>query len=434
MIPDRLTQLLTAYVDGELSARQRRAVQRLLHRSPEARELLGRLQADARSLRQLPHHRPAKDLTFPIMRAIAAQGVHPSERPAVASGLPAWTGLAVAASVLLVISCASYFYFSASHSWSGRPELARHDEVSTRHQPGLGPDKNLANRPGPGEGAQPVDRPQPEQPEAPPPTEVARDTEPRPDKPDLNGNRPEDILGSHGPFDPRIDFAVPRPRLSAHVLRDLDQAEPLAKLQAELQKDPGYRLELFCLDSTRALERLQAGFKAINVRLQLDADAQLRLKHKLPTAYVLFLEDLTPEELARALQLLGAEDRKQAARRTEDGVFGKLLVNPLAASDEKELARLLGIDPAQLAPRKKAELDLRKPISSLTEEEVIQSLAGQGVPRPGTTPKSVERVGLVISAARRPGPSRETQQFLDTRREPRPGTVQVLLVLRLPNI
>ena len=57
MLLDRYRQLLTAYVDGELSSRQRRHVVRLLHRSAEARRLLRQLEADAKSLRDLP--RPA---------------------------------------------------------------------------------------------------------------------------------------------------------------------------------------------------------------------------------------------------------------------------------------------------------------------------------------------------------------------------------------
>ena len=64
MLPDRDRQLLSAFVDGELSSRQRRHVERLLRRSGEARTLLRRLQEDARELRHLPRPRP------PSMRTI----------------------------------------------------------------------------------------------------------------------------------------------------------------------------------------------------------------------------------------------------------------------------------------------------------------------------------------------------------------------------
>ena len=43
MLPEQDRELLTSYVDGELSTRQRKTVLRLLRRSAEARELLRQL-------------------------------------------------------------------------------------------------------------------------------------------------------------------------------------------------------------------------------------------------------------------------------------------------------------------------------------------------------------------------------------------------------
>ena len=47
MLSESARQLVTAYVDGELNARQRRQAVRLLSRSEEARRLLNRLEEDA---------------------------------------------------------------------------------------------------------------------------------------------------------------------------------------------------------------------------------------------------------------------------------------------------------------------------------------------------------------------------------------------------
>src|SRR5215831_7986877 len=69
MLSDQFRQLLTAYVDGELSSRQRKAVQRLLRRSPEARSLLLKLQEDARRLRALPRHRLGEVFTARVVRS-----------------------------------------------------------------------------------------------------------------------------------------------------------------------------------------------------------------------------------------------------------------------------------------------------------------------------------------------------------------------------
>src|SRR5262249_30056386 len=62
MLRARHRELLPAYVDGELSNRQRRQFLRLLHRSPEARVLLRQMQRDAKALRDLPRPRLPGDL------------------------------------------------------------------------------------------------------------------------------------------------------------------------------------------------------------------------------------------------------------------------------------------------------------------------------------------------------------------------------------
>src|SRR5438128_59955 len=103
MLADRYQQLLTAYVDGELSARQQRIVQRLLRRCPEARQLLDRLLADASALRALPPPPLGADLSFAVVGAITARRLTPRpgrKRPA-AAGFPGWVGLAAAAAVLV---------------------------------------------------------------------------------------------------------------------------------------------------------------------------------------------------------------------------------------------------------------------------------------------------------------------------------------------
>jgi hypothetical protein len=79
MLPDQATQLLTAFVDRELSQRQRKAVMRLLHKSSEAREMLRQLQENAHKLKQLPRHKIEPSLVDEILRAIAEQQAQPKQ-------------------------------------------------------------------------------------------------------------------------------------------------------------------------------------------------------------------------------------------------------------------------------------------------------------------------------------------------------------------
>src|SRR5215470_7476229 len=76
MLPERITQLLSAYVDGELSARERRSVTRILRKSSEARQLLHKLKQDSMILRKLPRKKTQIDLTESAMGTISLRGIH----------------------------------------------------------------------------------------------------------------------------------------------------------------------------------------------------------------------------------------------------------------------------------------------------------------------------------------------------------------------
>src|SRR5688500_3589014 len=116
MLPPQSLDLLTAYVDGELSPRQRRAVERLLGRSAEARALLNRLQTDAAQLRRLPPAPAPADLASPVLGAIARRPLRPARQPAgrQPAQFPVWAGYAAAAAVLLIVAAATFFDYSTA--------------------------------------------------------------------------------------------------------------------------------------------------------------------------------------------------------------------------------------------------------------------------------------------------------------------------------
>jgi hypothetical protein len=112
MLPDRYCELLTAFVDGELSQRQHKVVQRLLGKSPEARQVLEELEDNARKVKALPAQTLGHDFTQEVLHKVAVLqpvGVRPS---LARRGLPAWIGAAVAAAVLLAVTGVSYWFFS----------------------------------------------------------------------------------------------------------------------------------------------------------------------------------------------------------------------------------------------------------------------------------------------------------------------------------
>src|SRR5205823_6721130 len=115
MLDEKYQQLLTAYVDRELSARQRRAVHKLLRRSAEARALLRKLQEDSHSLLELPPPPPAPDFTDSVMLSISQHDILLPPRRVLRpkQGISLWTGLAAAAAVLLAVGATSYLLVSA---------------------------------------------------------------------------------------------------------------------------------------------------------------------------------------------------------------------------------------------------------------------------------------------------------------------------------
>ena len=113
-------ELLSAYLDGELTAAEQADVEQLLARSPAARQLLQELRALSAKLQALPQCRLGEDLSQQVLRVAqrrmlatsAASGELPQPAPAprrailrrlVSSRALVWSSLAVAVAVILTV-------------------------------------------------------------------------------------------------------------------------------------------------------------------------------------------------------------------------------------------------------------------------------------------------------------------------------------------
>lgn len=440
MLSERCYRLLTAYVDGELSARQRKLALRLLHRSAEARALLRRLRQDAEALRRLPRHGLPAEFSAQVVQSIRDRKLERRRRLARTAppAVPAWVGMAVAASVLAVVGFGSFVYFSRA--------LPDHptNPVAVNHVP-QGPEKPVEANPAPDKPAEPAvpvknaAAPDPKPQPHPGPIEVA----------DGPKEPPKPAPATNAEPNPENALTLPIPEKEMFQPRTADVSLPLilsfadldtAKLQEELHKASGFRLEVPCRESSRAFDRLQAALKANGVGLVIDQTAQFRLKYpKLRTNYVVYTEDLLPDELVKVLQQAGGEDHKADVKHHGDGQLAGLVVTRMNKDDRKELSTLLGGDShtgQNPRPTGPLGLDPKKPVSEGTADQVAKSLAGQGsAPRPSPGQPAVkppEYMALVLPynpVRPRPG-SAEVKHFLDGRKPARPGAIQVLLVLR----
>jgi hypothetical protein len=435
MHPDRERRLLTAYVDGELSPRQLRHVERLLARSEPARRLLRQLQADSRALRDLPTVRPPTDLAPAILGAIAPRRAQPrvAPRPAVSAGLSAWVGVAAAAAVLLGLGLASYLYFA---SWverePGSADAARRNLPPQPDQPKeSGPLLARTDRPGTRNDAD-LERSRDRLPPSPPPAKASSGVAER-SRPSAPADSPDDKV-----LTDRVDiFRIARIDVDLPVTFKLDalvEGTVRKAFLAELAAGRDFRLELPCRNGTRAFEHLRGGIQSLGIAPVFDPAAREHLRlPQLPGSYLVYLEDVTPEELARLLTVSAEADRK-GGRAPLDRQFDRLVLARMTAADHKELAALAGTDPAQADhPRAPAAADGRRPLPDLTARQVEKSLAGQGGavrPRPGEAPGSRPALVLSSSPPRPRAGSADVQRYLQMRKPARPGTLRVLLVLR----
>lgn len=428
-------ELLTAHIDGELTARQLRQVEQLLRESAEARDLHSRLEADASLLRRLPRRGVPEDLSAGILAAIAEQNLKPhrKSRPVRPTFiLRTWVGVAAAAGLLLAVGVTS-FVLNRSSGTTDHPNnhVAHNDGGDNKKNDQRETDnKAIAKSQGDKDDKSKTLPDEPDkwlsEPKAP---QGGSLSEASPGKTHQTAPREGGggVLGYGGrePFNKfeRVEVAMPQ----VHKLHELNQAGNGEMLTEQLRKGPGFRLELLSRDASRGYEGLRTAIEEKKGKLIVDPNAKARLKRALKSDYAIYLEDVTPDDLAELLRVVGTADREAGDKKVFDG---SLVVKEFSQPDRKELKDLLGIDPLQTQPgakvAPKARPDIHKPLDEQTAAHVAAALEGKGVPRPSTG----ELRGMVMLLNGPRSRSNELKGFLETRRPARAGTIHVLLVLR----
>ncbi|HSQ58035.1 MAG TPA: hypothetical protein VLM40_20085, partial [Gemmata sp.] len=316
MITDDQLQLITAAIDGELSAADARRVRRLLRDSPEAREVHDRLKADSTRLKTLPVVAPPTDLAARVLERIAAftpLPVHvPRNEPASApfatkpGRIPRWVPAALAASVLIAITTGSFLFFTRDNSHT---DSARDNHRDPGGSPVVTPDE-LAK-------LLPRDS---EYPSAPLPREhhdtpsIVRNDAP-PSSPRVEGKGivvappPRYLQPDALTFPPRIapKFDLLQVRIPfLRYVSEFDRAENRQELAEELARDPAFRIDLFTRDAIRGVQLLQNAAKVAGVKLLIDATTLDRLNKRQTAAVMLYTDSLTADEISQMLGKLAA--------------------------------------------------------------------------------------------------------------------------------
>jgi hypothetical protein len=353
MLSDDLIQLLTAHVDGHLTQRQRKAVARLLHRSPEARALLSQLLDDARQIRQLPRRKVEPSLVPTVLESIAEQGLHITlpPRPVARRRWLPYSVAAMAAS-LLVAALAGLWFFAAE---------TEHPTIVTLKE------------------TKPETKPAPERaPESP-----ARKPNP------LIKDLVEGVVQN---------FAAPIPAERegpySVAFRELQKDLAMDGLVAQLEKGRAIHLDVTVKNNPLALERLQGVLQENGIKVVLDPHAKKSLKQDAGKhEFLVYADNLRTDELTRILRELGRDDNKlQKFQRTP---FERVTLTPLTEKEKKHVSTLIGADPAKMESpgdaknepkfnnweRSAAILAPGQPARVSTE---MKNFAGQLHPQPGT--------------------------------------------------
>jgi anti-sigma factor RsiW len=439
MLSDDVCRLLTAHVDGELNERQRQAVERLVQRSPEARQLLDQLQADANTLRKLPRRQLPSDFALQVTGAITTRQLHPGQRRVwqPSSRILAWGG--AAASVLLAAGLGSFYYLSPARNQRAPFESARDQELA-QAQP-------MARPEAPARPRQDLDKtvaaPSAKVAPVPVPSETGSSAgdrkasksiqSPAPSKPSDGADKDAGAALAAAAGKAKNLEVIPPGFPLTLSLRELNREEQKKRLRLGMEKGSGYHIELFCRGNGHALERVRTALSSQRIGLLVDDAAESRLKQgRTEDDYLLYAQEMTAAQLASVLERLASDDKEAEERRRGSGEFDSFIVwGPLAAADSRMLAALLGGDPLLLpAPGLRGPLPER-PVAPASRS----SLAGSGASHPRSDRplvKPPEHSALLIPY----GPGRPktitsipVQQFLSNRK-PRQGAVQVFLVLR----
>lgn len=354
MLSDQVIQLLTAFVDGELSQRQRKAVMRLLHTSSEAREMLGQLQENAHKIKELPRHKIEPSLVDGVLQAIAERQAQPKPvvRPRRRRAWLPYIAASLAASLL--IGAIGIVYWKVMNEPDGRDD---------------GPGIVLNN------GNNNIEKKM-----APEPTPAPR--------------KPNPLLAqiTEGTF---RDFGAPVLPEQAFTASfgDLKKGgKATGDLIRELNREKPLQFDITVKKNSDALTRLRMVLKDQGITLVTDPAAKKPLDDK-KVEYLVYAENLTSKELTKLMNDLGESYVAGINnQQTVPSPYNKVTLTPLAQEDKQKVAKLLGVDAATMErkdakPESKGEravVLLPTTAGAQPSAEVRQFVHQRGGAQPGT--------------------------------------------------
>jgi hypothetical protein len=350
MLSEQVLELLTAFVDGELSQRQRKAVMRLLHRSSEARDMLRQLQENAHKIKKLPRHKVEPSLVGSIMEAIADRQAQPA--PATKrTRRRAWVPYVVAtmaASVLIAIIGLAYW--------------------QTMGDGGADKDKFVKN------------------------------VQPDPHKPTPDGPAKKK---KHPYLDKMLEGVAigvgrtPIEQLFTAEFGELRDAKGLAVsgLTEKLNDaKTAVHVDVTVKNNTIAIDRLRDVLKNRGITVVIDPAVSKTLDNK-KVEYLVFAENLNPDDVTKLMSELSEEFPLGQInnQHMEPSPYKKLEVKPISNQHKDQLTKLLGKDLGSMERKDVKPVAKTAPVAVLlpssagaTPSPEVRQFVERRQPQPGT--------------------------------------------------
>jgi len=345
MLSDQATQLLTAFVDRELSQRQRKAVMRLLHKSSEAREMLRQLQENAHKLKQLPRRKLEPSLVDGVLQAIAQLPAQPKQ-PAVKAARRRWLPYVVASmAAALVIGALGIAYWKAMEP-KGAPNDARSVAKSET------PDRKHAP---------PLPKPQP-----------------------LNPMVTGVVEGTFSEFSKEPPFD---PALTANI-NELQEGPKSWQFAREVNREIAIQLDFTVKSNSLAMERLKQVLSNRLIQLVTDKSAA-KMHDDKKAQYLVYADNLTSDEVIKMMDELGRSVVTSKGQKNEKRIaspYQKVTITPTAKDEKAKLDKLLGAPTDGKPVPKDKRIAAVLPVSpgAPASAEVLEVGKQRRVPQAGT--------------------------------------------------
>ena len=419
MLPDHLSRLLTGFVDGQLSAQEQKQVIDLLRRSTEAKTLLQQLQADARLLGAMPRAQLPPEFTEQVQARLPKRLLKVAEQSGKSEWKLSWrkTGIFAAAAVLLLAMGIAFLHTA--------------DKPVDPNQ-GDGDNSKFAKQDNEVKPSSPPEHSAPSSPEKMPlksPGQTLAE----------NGDEPPELPPHKPPITAPLPDSKPLREINLQAplvlaMNRIDQDKNRKEIAEELALAPSWRLDFNCLECEAATNRLKRALQEQGIHLLVDPEASARQTlRQAKTTYAVLVENVSPQECLAMLSGLRQVDREEQTRYRSSNQFINVKFGRMTEKDSARLEALFGIKElkASIVPpattTKPIPVETSRDRNMTPLERAIALWRGQQ-PQPGQgMARNALLVADPISGSHKPG--NESQLFLNSRQPPRPGMLQIMIVL-----